>query len=90
MAESIHNEKRILCEILKTRRLQVDNALKNSEKGNELLLAYLIGCASRIMLEICEKYKTKAEIKVETNAPRPNQENQAAKTIIKCADCFES
>ena len=90
LMDSIHNEKRLFCEILKTRRLQVNGIIGNTKEPNKLLLSYLIGCTSRIMYDICEKYKTKGEIMMEQSIPKPNQQNQTSKTIIKCANCFDT
>jgi len=90
LKDSVHNEKKMFCEVLKTRRLQVNDMMANPKSGSELLSAYLIGCASRNMLEICEKYKTKSEMRLEANVLLPNRDNQAAKIIIQCANCFDS
>eukprot|EP00826_Nyctotherus_ovalis_P045561 TRINITY_DN5056_c0_g3_i1.p1 TRINITY_DN5056_c0_g3~~TRINITY_DN5056_c0_g3_i1.p1 ORF type:complete len:231 (+),score=61.41 TRINITY_DN5056_c0_g3_i1:96-788(+) len=86
--DSVHNEKRVFCEVLKTRRQQVNDALQKN--GDELLVSYLAGCASRNMLGICEKYKTKSEMRMEASALIPNSDNQTAATIIQCANCFDS
>lgn len=86
--DSVHNEKRLFCEVLKTRRQQVHDTLQKD--GNELLMSYLAGCASRCMLGMCEKYRTKGEMRVEASALIPNRDNLTAATIIQCANCFDS
>lgn len=88
LTDSIHNEKRICCELFKLRREQVCTILLDDYQLNSRIVSFFIGNISNRILSICENYQTKGEKLCESKAIKPNQVNQTSKTLIRCANSF--